>query len=372
MNDFNSLYAKFIYLIRSEKIKEVDNMIYLLKSDKYINNISIKNFVKKLERERALVNRFRLSDKSIYFYIINDCDYNCIFCDRSSTEFKTQKNFTTNVSDIKFILNTYKDKFSNIDTFEIWWHEPLANKNIINIFKYLSWFKNNFILNTSWSRPDILEKLILTYNFSNIFIPIYWSSWDIHNNIVWMNNAKKNFDKCVSILYNNNITFTIWSLLIKQNKDDTSIFCENGFSLLIPNNFELVKYYKLNALTFQEYVDFFQKMQTRNYCEKNIKKINIFKYFNILNYTWETILPLCILYNLIDKVAFMGFIEEIKHKKEMYREKYINSEMKIIQDQNRKYCKPLKCKKCNFYSLCNGFYEVHFEVFWKEEPMPIL
>ncbi len=358
--DVKKIYAKFLFLLKNWKLEEIDKIILDLKRIEN-PNFWLNIFIKDLERKRVLINNYILNNDSIYLYIINECDYSCCFCDRSTKNFKNTTINATTLEDIKFIM--YLNKWKKFDYIELWWHEPLANPHIYEIFNYLSQIVNSFKLNTSWSRPKELKNLVDAYDFINITIPLYSQDSNINDKITWYSWSKENYDYIVKLIESKKINYKINSVLTRHNKDDIELFTNPKiwFTLLFPNNYDVEKLYSENWLSFKEYKDFFLKMLDY---DNDYSKIRLNFLFTS---KWNLVsLPLCVLYG-VSQDLYNTNIYNIELEKTLHK-----SEMNDVQSESRKCIKPKKCKTCKLYNNCHWYYKVHFDVFWEEEVSPVV
>lgn len=355
MKNINALHAKCLYLLEEWKITKVKEIFEKIKEYKDKEYISL---IKDIGRKIELCSRFMLQDikwkKTLYFYIINDCDYKCCFCDRSDPEIN-KYNFHTTLEDIKFILKVNKQyKFHS---FAVWWHEPLANSNIFEIINYIYKFNKNIVLYTSWSRPKELEKLLNDKYIKEVYLPIYSTDNKIHDSITQIKWSFKDFKECEKLLKENKVKYWLNSVLINKNIWDIDLFKICNFTLLLPNNLKPEEFYKNNWIRFKEYIEAFKAIYK--------KWISINKYFS-----WEFWLPLCVL-KQIDNKLFLKAIKE-GSRDSLVIENYKDSDMFDIKESYWKYKKVEACKKCNLYNRCNWYYKLYFDVFWENEVMPVI
>lgn len=358
---YKILEKTIILLIKKNKIIEARNMLEFLhripeKTDE------IENVINNIAHKIDLLSRFVIQWDSIYIYIINPCDYKCIFCDRSEKEFtEYNERLYTTLSDIKFIISLfeYNDTLKNYKYLQIWWHEPLANKYIKEIFLYLKDFWKEFILNSSWSRPDmILELIKLWIKFNNVKIPIYSLKKENFNIITNSEYWFDNYNKCISTLKEHKIKWESASTIINQNKDEKELFCKFWNNLLIPNNVNTYELHKRNWVKFKELVELFKTEKVRDLMKN-------FEYWNNLK------LPGCILYEVSEEKFKKYRLEYAKKAKKAQNEINKHSDMKTLQDDKRMKIKPEKCKTCSIYNDCEWYFKVHFDVFSEDEVMPI-
>lgn len=356
------IYEKLILLIKKNKIDEVK--LILSKLEKYKKeDDDIRIILDDIKQKLDLLNRYIIQWDSIYLYIINLCDYKCIFCDRSEKELREMKeNKYTDIWDIEFIIWLFEFNWTlnKYKFFEIWWHEPLANKNILEIIKYLSNFWKKFIIHTSWSQPEVLLKLIENWTkIERVQIPIYSLNKNTFNTITNNNNAYDNYEQCTKILINKNIKYASETILVRNNLEEIELFKTHHYWLLMPNNINVFNLYKLNWIKFFEYATLFW----------NLNKNSYIKYFDNSHYIK---LPFCVLYK-ISKDYYNEIFHNISSTSESNNIKPNEySNMKKIQEENREYIKPNKCGKCKAYGHCQWYYKVHFDVFWDNEVEPIL
>lgn len=112
----------------------------------------------------------------------------------------------------------------------------------------------------------------------------------------------------MQILNKNNVSYKLWKLLIKDNKGERDLFYKNWFSLLLPNSYNIETFYLKNWLTFKDYISFFKDLINRS--DNSIEHIGVLDFFNQKNIEEKTsCLPLCILYNVIEKKDFYSYIK---------------------------------------------------------------
>lgn len=115
MNNKTKIYTMFLSYLRKRDLDSADKLINLIRKNKKVEN----TFIKKMERERSIINSFVFSKESIYVLIVNECDYSCKFCDRSSSYFKNNNNYNYQTSSnyIEFLCFIFKNEIKKINYF---------------------------------------------------------------------------------------------------------------------------------------------------------------------------------------------------------------------------------------------------------------
>lgn len=354
LNDVDSALTNYLFIYEKLTNSDFDTLASIGQLYKNIGNDDKFNFYMNAAKEinlsafnkriwdSVISQNFRKEqDNSLYLFIISKCKFECCFCDRSLKSYKNNANLDTTVNEIKEIIK--KVELENISYISIWWNEPLTNKNIIEILNYLNWLNISIELYTSWSEVNIIKKIANISNIKKVYLPIYSSSFKIHDDIVWKQWAFDDLKIIENILISKKIKVAYNRLLINKNYWDSEfkkdwIF----FNVLHPKNEKL-------------------------YIENSVSLTNIEKLItvNFDNYILKQSIPLCFLIN--------KYIDEDREKiLKKVKDQFLNLKNdKKVQNLYNDYKKIEKCKSCSINNYCLWYYKLYFKKFWEEEFIPI-